>query len=54
MRATQEVAMKKTYSTPAIAESGSVISETRGTIDDGNDAGGVQKLLPEGSVGFNL
>lgn len=46
--------MKKTYTAPAVAESGDVVIETRGVIDEGTDAGNLQKPLAEGSVGFNL
>lgn len=46
--------MKKTYATPTIAETGSVITETRGAITGGDDPGVDKQLMPEGSIGFNL
>lgn len=54
MKATKEEAMKKTYTTPRVADSGDVIIETRGAVEEGTDAGNLQKPIAEGSVGYNL
>ena len=44
----------KRYTTPALIEVGRVIDLTQGAIDGDVDGGGSQRLLPVGSVGFNL
>lgn len=46
--------MKKTYTTPTVAVSGDLITDTRGVADLGEDPGINTKEMAEGSVGYDL